>query len=251
MEVVLEVRQEQGVHAHCVDEHILGALNVEEADIDTKSDEAVRALDLVGTHIFRQQELAAVLEIERLTGGVQLCQGLHEVGVQVGPLQGRKRRRQHISGHDLIPALPKDSLSVLPAVPHLAHKECIEALALEFVTSHHHQLHRAFAVLKFRDMIQGSKACHLFITAETLYRADVLFHHSGHLILVRHVYRLFEQHLNEIGAAGLGPFFVIQVLPEHLIAHFCPPYSSRPCNNGRSLLCMRGYSKNQKKSHTK
>ena len=65
MEVVLEVRQEQGVHAHCVDEHILGALNVEEADIDTKSDEAVRALDLVGTHIFRQQELAAAYQWPR------------------------------------------------------------------------------------------------------------------------------------------------------------------------------------------
>ena len=68
-------------------------------------------------------------------------------------------------------------------------------------------------------MTQGGKAGHLFITAETLYGADVLFHHSGHLILVRHIHRLFEQHLNEIGAAGLGAFFVIQVLLEHLIAH--------------------------------
>ena len=68
-------------------------------------------------------------------------------------------------------------------------------------------------------MTQGGKAGHLFITAETLYGTDVLFHHSGHLILVRHIHRLFEQHLNEIGAAGLGAFFVIQVLLEHLIAH--------------------------------
>ena len=68
-------------------------------------------------------------------------------------------------------------------------------------------------------MIQGGKADHLFITAETLYSANVLFHHSGHLILVRHVHRLFEQHLNEIGTARLGAFFVIQVLLEHLIAH--------------------------------
>ena len=33
MEVVLKIRQEQGAHAHSVDEHILGALNVEETDI--------------------------------------------------------------------------------------------------------------------------------------------------------------------------------------------------------------------------
>ena len=59
----------------------------------------------------------------------------------------------------------------------------------------------------------------LIITAETLYSADVLFHHSGYLILVRHVHRLFEQHLNELGAAGLGAFFIIQVLPKNLVAH--------------------------------
>ena len=72
VEVVLEVRQEQGAHAHCVDEHILGALDIEETDIDPEADEAVRPLNLVGAHILRQQELAAVLEIERLTGGIQL-----------------------------------------------------------------------------------------------------------------------------------------------------------------------------------
>lgn len=76
---------------------IFGALNVEEADIDAKADEPIRAFNLMGTHILRQQELAAVLEIERLTGGVQLRQGLHEVGVQVCPLQRRERRRQHRS----------------------------------------------------------------------------------------------------------------------------------------------------------
>ena len=68
-------------------------------------------------------------------------------------------------------------------------------------------------------MIQGGIAGHLFVAAETLYSADVLFHHSGHFILVRHIRRLFEQHLNEIRAAGLGAFFVIQVLLEHFIAH--------------------------------
>jgi len=71
-------------------------------------------------------------------------------------------------------------------------------------------------------MIQGGKTGHLFITAETLYSANVLFHYSGHFVLVRHVHRLFAQHLNEIGATGLGAFFVIQVLPENLIAHTCP-----------------------------
>ena len=35
VEVVLEVRQEQGAHTHRVDEHIFRALNVEESDIDT------------------------------------------------------------------------------------------------------------------------------------------------------------------------------------------------------------------------
>ena len=219
MEVVLEVGQKQGAHAHCVDEHILSTLNVEESDIDAKADEPIRAFNLMGTHILRQQELAAVLEIERLTGGVQLRKGLHEVGVQVGPLQSRERRRQHIGGHHLIPTLPEDPLPVLLAVPHLAHQEGVKAFALELVAFHHHQLHRAFAILKFRDMIQGGKAGHLFITAETLYSADVLFHHSGHFILVRHVNRLFEQYLNKIGAAGLGAFFVVQVLLEHFIAH--------------------------------
>ena len=119
----------------------------------------------------------------------------------------------------MIPALPEDPLPVLLAVPHLAQQKGVKAFALELVAFHHHQLHRAFAILKFRDMTQGGKAGHLFITAETLYGTDVLFHHSGHLILVRHIHRLFEQHLNEIGAAGLGAFFVIQVLLEHLIAH--------------------------------
>ena len=70
MEVVLEVGQKQGAHAHCVDEHILSTLNVEESDINAKADEPIRAFNLMGTHILRQQELAAVLEIERLTGGV-------------------------------------------------------------------------------------------------------------------------------------------------------------------------------------
>ena len=64
VEVVLEVWQGQGAHAHRVDEHILRALNVEESDIDAKADEPIRPLDLVGAHILRQKQLAAVLEIE-------------------------------------------------------------------------------------------------------------------------------------------------------------------------------------------
>lgn len=70
VEVVLEVGQEQGAHAHRVDEHIFGALNVKEADIDAKADEPIRAFNLVRTHILRQKQFAAVLEIECLTGGV-------------------------------------------------------------------------------------------------------------------------------------------------------------------------------------
>ena len=168
VEVVLEVGQEQGAHAHRVDEHILGALNVEEADIDPEANETVRPLNLVRTHILRQKQLAAVLEIERLTGGVQLRQSLQKVGIQVGTLQRRKRRSQHIGGHHLIFALPEDPLPVLLAVPHLAHEEGVEAFALEPVAFHHHQLYRAFAVLEFRDMLLCGKAGHLLIITEAL-----------------------------------------------------------------------------------
>ena len=49
---VLEVGQEQGAHAHRVDKHILGALNVKEADIDAKADETVRALNLMGCLLY-------------------------------------------------------------------------------------------------------------------------------------------------------------------------------------------------------
>ena len=76
MEVVLKIRQEQGAHAHSVDEHILGALNVEETDIDPEANEAIRSLDLVGTHILSQKELAAILEVECLTGGIQFCKSV-------------------------------------------------------------------------------------------------------------------------------------------------------------------------------
>ena len=65
VEVVLEVGQEQGAHAHRVDEHILRALDIEEADIDPKADEPIWTLDLMGAHILCQKQLAAVLEIER------------------------------------------------------------------------------------------------------------------------------------------------------------------------------------------
>ena len=62
MEVVLEVRQEQGVHAHCVDEHILGALNVEEADIDPEANETVpvRPVLVVG----QVRNIAGMLRLE-------------------------------------------------------------------------------------------------------------------------------------------------------------------------------------------
>ena len=164
---------------------------------------------------------AAVLEIERLAGGVQLRQCVEKVGVQVGPLQSRKRRRQHIGGHHLIPALPEDPVPFLLAVPHLAQEKLIEAFALETAALHRHELHRAFAILKFRDMLQRGKARRLFIVAEALHRPNMLFHHGSHGCFVRHGHRLFEQQLNKIGAAGLRAFFVIQVLLEHLIAHTC------------------------------
>ena len=50
--------------------YILRTLNVEESYIDTKADESIRALNLMRAHILCQKQLAAVLEIERLTGGV-------------------------------------------------------------------------------------------------------------------------------------------------------------------------------------
>ena len=168
MEVVLEVGQEQGAHAHRVDEHILSALNIKEANIDAKADETIRAFNLVRTHSLRQKQFAAALEIECLTGGVQLRQSLQKVGIQVGTLQRRKRRSQHIGGHHLIFALPEDPLPVLLAVPHLAHEEGVEAFALEPVAFHHHQLYRAFAVLEFRDMLLCGKAGHLLIITEAL-----------------------------------------------------------------------------------
>ena len=181
----------------------------------------------MGTYIFRKKQLAAVLEIECLAGGVQFRQCLQKVGVQVGSLQCWKCGCQHIGGYDLILTLPENSLPILLTVPHLAHQESVKAFALELVAFHYHQLHWAFAILKFCDMIQGSKTGHLFITAETLYSADVLFHHSGHFILVRHVHRLFEQHLNEIGTSGLWAFFVIQVLLEHFVAHLISSLQNR------------------------
>ena len=168
VEVVLEIGQEQGAHAHRVDEHILGALDVEETDIDAKADEAIRALDLMGTHILRQKQLAAVLEIERLTGRIQLRQSLQKVGIQVGTLQRRKRRCQHIGGYHLIFALPEDPLPVLLAVPHLAHQEGIKAFALELIAFHHHQLHRAFSVLELCNMLLCGKAGHFLIITEAL-----------------------------------------------------------------------------------
>ena len=71
-------------------------------------------------------------------------------------------------------------------------------------------------------MLHRGNAGHLFIVAEALHRTNMLFHHGGHGRFVRHGHRLFEQQLNEIGASGLGAFFVIQVLLENLIAHTCP-----------------------------
>ena len=68
-------------------------------------------------------------------------------------------------------------------------------------------------------MLQGGKARRLFVVAEALHRSDVFLHHSDHSRLVRHGHLFSEQHLDEIGTAGLGAFFVIQVLLEHLIAH--------------------------------
>ena len=40
--------------------------------------------------------------------------------------------------------------------------------ALDHVAFHHHQLHRAFAVLEFRDMLLCGKAGHLLIITEAL-----------------------------------------------------------------------------------
>ena len=80
-------------------------------------------------------------------------------------------------------------------------------------------------------MLQRGKARCFFIMAETLYRSDVFFHHGGHAVLVRHGHRLFEQHLNEIGSAGLGAFFIVQVLLEYFVAHTCPSLSLMAFSN--------------------
>ena len=64
--------------------------------------------------------------------------------------------------------------------------------------------------------------------AETLYSADVLFHHSGHLILVRHVHRLFEQHLNEIGTTRLGAFLSSRFFLKTLLLICYPPAFYEP-----------------------
>lgn len=82
-------------------------------------------------------------------------------------------------------------------------------------------------------MLQCGKARRLFIVAEALHRPNMLFHHVGHGRFVRHGYWFFEQHLNEIWASGLGAFFVIQVLLEHLIAHTCFSLSLMA-----SLICL-------------
>ena len=39
----------------------------------------------------------------------------------------------------------------------------------------------------------------------------MLLHYGSHFFFIRHFYRLFEQHLNEIGTSGLGAFFVVNV----------------------------------------
>ena len=57
----------------------------------------------------------------------------------------------------------------------------------------------------------------------------MLLHYGSHFFFIRHFYLLFEQHLNEIGASGLGAFFVIQVLLEHLIAHLEKHIGSAEC----------------------
>ena len=70
VEVVLEVGQKQGTHAHRVEEHILSALNVKEADIDPKADEPIRTLNLMGAyilsliHIYRAEAIPIASDIK-------------------------------------------------------------------------------------------------------------------------------------------------------------------------------------------
>ena len=65
-----------GIQIAVDERHTAGSclLYTSETDIDAKADEPIRPLNLMGAHILCQKQLAAVLEIERLTGGVQLCQ---------------------------------------------------------------------------------------------------------------------------------------------------------------------------------
>ena len=135
----------------------------------------------------------------------------------------------------------KESMEVVLNIKRKVKPECVSALKESFLKCKESTLLEPGCI--DYGMYQSLTDSTEFFIAETWKNDGELQKHgeTAHL----------KQHLNEIGAAGLVAFFVIQVLPEHLITHFCPPYSSRPCNNGRSLLCMRGYSKNQKKSHTK
>ena len=68
----------------------------------------------------------------------------------------------------------------------------------------------AFTSLNSAICSRGRQSLLSFIVTETLCRPDVFFHHGGHFCL-RHRHRLFEQHLNEIGVAGTGAFFIIQI----------------------------------------
>ena len=63
----------------------------------------------------------------------------------------------------------------------------------------------------------------------------MLLHYGSHFFFIRHFYRLFEQHLNEIGASGLGAFFVVQILLESFIAHLV---SSLIIKQDRHLLFL-------------
>ena len=63
----------------------------------------------------------------------------------------------------------------------------------------------------------------------------MLLHYGSHFFFIRHFYRLFEQHLTELGASGLGTFFVVQILLESFIAHLV---SSLIIKQDRHLLFL-------------
>lgn len=150
--------------------------------------------------------LPAVLEIEGLTGGVERCQSVQEIHIQIGPFQSGKGGRQHINGHHLIVTLPKDPVPVLLTVPHLTDVEGVKAAAIKKGAAGHHELDRGLPILKGCNVFQSGKARRLIIVTKAGDRTNMGLHLGGHLLLVGHGDRLLKEQLNKEGASHGGGF---------------------------------------------